>query len=76
LASPYDECEGVEEDEVEAGKWYLKAAKQGEQFAQYNLVLMYGEGSGVEWDYVKAMDWYRQAAEQDDTEGQDSVGLF
>ena len=76
FGSLYDQGEGVKEDDVEAVRWYLKAAKQGDQFAQYNLALMYDQGMGVEQDYVKAMHWYRQAAEQGDMEAQYSVGLL
>ena len=50
---------------MKAVKWYTAAAKQGDQFSQYNLAVMYDEGTGVGQDYSKALYWYRQAAEQE-----------
>jgi TPR repeat protein len=38
---------GVRQDYVEAVKWYLKAADQGEAVGQVNLGLMYDRGYGV-----------------------------
>jgi len=35
---------GVIEDDVEAVKWYRKAADQGDATAQYNLGVMYKNG--------------------------------
>ena len=37
---------GLPQDYAEAMKWYLKAADQGDVYAQYELGIMYAEGNG------------------------------
>jgi TPR repeat protein len=64
----------VEKDEVEAGKWYHKAAEQGDVHAQSFLGNCYDEGIGVEKDEVEAVKWFRKAAEQGDTSAQFFLG--
>ena len=56
--------QGVAKDEVEAVKWYRKAAEQNHAAAQYNLGVCYANGQGVAKDEVEAVKWYRKAAEQ------------
>ena len=51
-------------DQVEAVKWYRKAAEQNHAKAQYNLGVCYAHGEGVAKDQVEAAKWYRKAAEQ------------
>ena len=53
---------GVEKDEVEAVKWFRKAAKQGDRAAQCLLGDCYAQGRGVEQDEAEAVKWYRKAA--------------
>ena len=60
----YDNGEGVPQDDAEALKWYLKAAKQGHGYAQVNLGVMYDNGQGVPQDYAEALKWYQKTAEQ------------
>ena len=55
---------GVPQDKVEAAKWFLKAAEQGNAEAQLNIGLMYDNGEGVQQDKMEAAKWYRKAAEQ------------
>jgi hypothetical protein len=43
---------------VEALKWYLKAADQGDYRSQKSLGAMYEFGRGVPEDYVQAYKWY------------------
>ena len=54
----------VDQDVVEAVKWYRKAAKQEHADAQYNLGKRYEKGDGVDQDVVEAVKWYRKAAKQ------------
>ena len=56
----------VEQDYVEAVKWYRLAAEQGDATAQYNLGFAYYNGEGVEQDYAEAVKWWQMAAEQGD----------
>lgn len=53
---------GVAKDNVEAYKWYLKAAECGHPCAQYFVALMYNEGRGVDKDDFMAARWLRRAA--------------
>lgn len=55
---------GVQQDYVEAVKWYRKSAEQGNAYAQYNLGLSYWIGQGIERDYAKAVKWFQKSAEQ------------
>ena len=55
--------EGVEEDYVEAVKWFRKAAEQGNAEAQYQIGLFYFFGDGVEEDCQEAYAWCILSAE-------------
>src|SRR6266496_1681980 len=46
FALRYDKGEGVAKDQVEAVKWYRKAAEQNYAKAQFNLGVCYDEGAG------------------------------
>ena len=72
----YADGEGVPEDDVEAVKWYRKAAEQGYATAQYNLALMYANGSGVPEDYVESYMWLNLAAAQGTEEAKQSKGIL
>ena len=66
--------EGVEENKIEAVKWYRKAAEQGNVHAQNDLGVCYANGEGVEEDKAEAVKWYRKAAEQGYSDAQDNLG--
>ncbi len=70
----YANGEGVEQDYMEATKWYRKAAEQGHAQAQTNLGVVYANGEGVEQDYMEAVKWYRKAAEQGHALAQTNLG--
>ena len=57
-------------DEVEAVKWYRKAAEQNVARAQFNLGVCYDNGCGVAKNEVEAVRWYRKAAEQNSAAAQ------
>ena len=44
------------------GKWYGKAADQGNAEAQFDLGRMYEKGQGVPQDYLYAHMWFNLAA--------------
>jgi TPR repeat protein len=46
------------ENYTEAAKWLLRAAKQGNAEAQFNLGFMYFAGQGVAQDYGKARNGF------------------
>ena len=68
--------EGVTKDDVEAVKWYRKAAEQGNALAQANLGILFETGRGVPKDDVEAAVWYRKAAEQGNTFAQANLRVL
>ena len=73
--------QGVEQDDVEAGKWFHKAmeklqqlAGQGDAGAQFSLGGMYFNGWGVRLEFTEAVKWYRRAAEQGHPYAQFNLG--
>ncbi|HSR55254.1 MAG TPA: tetratricopeptide repeat protein, partial [Alphaproteobacteria bacterium] len=73
VGTMYQLGEGVQQDLIEAAKWYRKAAEQGLVYAQSNLALMYFTGEGVGRNYTLAAKWYRKAAEQGNAQDQFSL---
>jgi S1-C subfamily serine protease len=65
----------VAKDEVEAVKWYRKAAGQDYAMAQFNLGFCYANGQGVAKDEVEAVKWFRKAAEQNLPDAQYNLGV-
>ena len=65
----------VPKDEIEAVKWYRKAAEQNNPLAQNSLGSCYLNGTGVPKDETEAVKWYRKAAELDQSAGQFNFGL-
>ena len=62
----YDMGHGVPVDEVEAVKWFQRAAEQGHAKAQQELGLCYHHGKGVSEDMAEAVKWYRCASDSGD----------
>ncbi len=60
----YQKGWGVKRDYSQAYDLYLKAANQGNNFAQASLGLLYYEGWGVQKDLEKSLTWYKKAAVQ------------
>ncbi len=63
-------------DAVEAAKWYLMAAEQGDANGQHNLANRYESGQGVAQNYAEAVKWYRKAAEQVHPMAQANLGVM
>ncbi|KAF9161894.1 hypothetical protein DFQ26_004041 [Actinomortierella ambigua] len=68
------EGQGVDQNDVEAVKWFTKAAEQGDENAQHNLGVMYEYGQGVDQNNAEAAKWYTMAAEQGDVNAQINLG--
>jgi TPR repeat protein len=64
----YDDGNGVAKNDVEAVKWFTKAAEQGFARAQNNLGARYENGLGVPKDYIQAAKWYILATAQGNEE--------
>jgi len=75
LGESYHFGVGVAKDEVEAVKWWHKAAEQGNATAQFDLGHCYAAGNGVTSDMVEAIKWWRKAAEQGNVKAQYFLGL-
>ena len=56
--------------------WYLKAAEQGYDEAQYTLGWLYLRGIGVEQDVMQSRYWFRKAAEQGHERAKNRVERF
>ena len=74
LGVMYENGDGVPRDDVEAVKWYRKAAEQEFAEAQHNLGVAYRDGLGVPKNDAEAVKWYRKAAEQGLVQAQFSLG--
>jgi hypothetical protein len=57
LGDIYQDGIFVKQDFAEAARWYLKAAEQGHEKAQYSLGIMYRKGLGVSRDEDEAAKW-------------------
>ncbi len=66
---------GAVKDDVEAVKWWRKAAAQNLPLAQFNLGVCYAKGQGVAKDEVEAVKWYHKAAEQGYSGAQLNLGI-
>ena len=75
IGKVYYNGEGVEQDYVEATRWYRLAAEQGHAKAQNRLGIAYANGEGVEQDYVEATRWWRLVAEQGHAKAQNRLGI-
>jgi TPR repeat protein len=54
----------VEQNDVEAVRWYRAAAEQRHAGAQFNLGAMHYNGKGMVVDYAAAAKWWKLAASQ------------
>lgn len=72
----YEVGEKVEQNEIEAIKWYQKAAEQGYSKAQFNLAKQYALGAGVAQSDSEAMKWFLAAADQGLVNAMNNVGAM
>lgn len=71
----YSEGDGVQQDDLEAAKWFRQAAERNHAVAQHNLGICCAQGRGVEQDAAEAAKWYRRAAEQQLAQAQYNLGV-
>jgi uncharacterized protein len=67
---------GVAEDQMEAVKWYRKAAEQNFVLAQDNLGICFLKGDGVAEDLVEAYKWLLLAARQGDEDAKKNMTVL
>src|SRR5260370_1099285 len=75
IANAYLHGRGAKKDQVEAIRWYRKAAEQGHAEGEYNLGVCYANAQGVARDWAEAVKWYRKAAEQNHATAQNNLGV-
>ncbi|SVD84357.1 uncharacterized protein METZ01_LOCUS437211, partial [marine metagenome] len=51
-------------DKNRSFEWTMKAARQGNAFAQNSLGIMYSYGYGISLDYKEAFKWFKKSADQ------------
>ena len=64
---------GLKKDYAEAERWYLRAAEQGDPFAQASVAILFRFGKGVAPDYVQAYRWLYLAASRTTGSDQESI---
>jgi TPR repeat protein len=70
------EGRGVAQSDVEAARWYRKAADQGHADEHYNLGFMFVHGRGVAQSDVEAARRWQKAADQGIAGAQSNLGLM
>lgn len=71
------ESTSVPTDDVEAAKWYQRAAERGDADAAMKLAVIYANGKGVEKNRETALEWLRRAADLGSAESQLALsGLY
>lgn len=68
--------DGVDENQAEAQKWYLKSANMGFYLAQSVLGKRFANGIGVKKNLSEAFNWYMKAAKQGDENSQANIGVM
>lgn len=63
----------VADADVEAAKWYFRAASAGNADAQYSLGLLFMAGKGVQKNDEEAAAWMKKAAQQGHKDAQSYV---
>lgn len=71
----HDNGLGTAKDAARAFYWYLKAAKQEQPRAQFNVADMLYHGSGTKQDRHAAMTWYERSANHGFPEAQYRWGM-
>ena len=64
---------GVPQNDIEALRWYRKAAENGSTDAKYNIGKCYYYGRGVEIDLKEAAHWFEVTANVGFVKGQSSI---
>lgn len=70
----YEHGRGVPQNDKEAGKWYLTAAKQGCIEAQLIIGDWYWSGHYYKQSFTKSVEWYLKAAMKGSTKAQFIMG--
>ncbi|KAF9334667.1 hypothetical protein BG006_001752 [Podila minutissima] len=64
---------GTPQSDVEAVRWFLRAAELGDEDAQIHLASAYQRGIVISQDVFEAAKWYRKAADQGEARAQQNL---
>lgn len=67
---------GVEQNHMQAMKWYLLSAAQGDPDSTYSIGFMHEYGEGVDKSVALAIDWYKRAGELGSDAATAAIGLL
>lgn len=67
---------GVPQNDQTAFEYFLKAAKQGDAFAQNEVAYLYARGKGTSQDYEQAFKYYQKAADHGLVSAEYNLGLL
>jgi formylglycine-generating enzyme required for sulfatase activity len=76
LGKRYEKGEGLDQSDVEALKWYEKAAVQGHEQASLATGFFYRHGRGSSIDQNKALIYYKKAADLGNLMAAHNLGLI
>lgn len=68
--------ESVNQDYMQARKWFEKAANQNHARSQFNLGVIYEDGEGVRQDMTIAKEWFGKSCGNGNEEGCKSYQLL
>lgn len=74
MAWLHDDGEVFSQSYEEATKWYKKAAKLGDSYAQRQLGRRYREGKGIRKNIPNAIKWFQRSGENGDSSAWYSLG--
>src|SRR5262249_14236837 len=75
LGNCYIKGQGVHKNDLEAVRWFRRAAEQGDTAGQGNLGWAYCQGEGVAKNPGGGVEWLLQAARQGDDNAQVKLGF-
>ena len=75
LGDAYLSGKGIEQDSKKAYEWFLKAAQQGDEKAQFCVAEMLHNGEAGTKDLSEAVQWFLKSAEQGMAESQYALGI-
>jgi hypothetical protein len=62
MGEMYYEGLGVKQSDIEAFRWFEKAAQRGDAIALLNMGSLYYEGQGVKQSDTEAFRWWREGS--------------
>ena len=67
---------GVQKDQEQAFRWFLKAAEAGYPLAQFNVSMMYLSGIGVARNIDSHVSWMRRAADGGNEQAKQAIEIY